>query len=145
MPKRRWGAEIPWMKALHLPGATQMRHVRTLIESRPMLIRVPDQSLIVGDPLETTDRIQAARASDGSYAFVYTASGKPVTINMQKVSGTTVQAYWYDPRNGTSKPMGRFANDTKTRKFTPPSSGPGNDWVLVLEDSSKDYPPPGKT
>jgi hypothetical protein len=122
-----------------------MRHVRTLIESRLMLIRVPDQSLIVGDPLKTTDRIQAARGSDGSYAFVYTASGKPVTINVHKVSGTTVQAHWYDPRNGTSKPIGRFSNDTKTRRFAPPTSGPGNDWVLVLEDSSKDYPPPGKT
>jgi len=30
-----------------------------------------------------------------------------------------------------------------TREFTPPSSGPGNDWVLVLDDVDKNFPPPG--
>ena len=28
--------------------------------------------------------------------------------------------------------------------FTPPSSGPDNDWVLVLDDASKNFPAPGK-
>jgi hypothetical protein len=28
--------------------------------------------------------------------------------------------------------------------FTPPSSGRGCDWVLVLDDASKGYPPPGE-
>jgi hypothetical protein len=28
--------------------------------------------------------------------------------------------------------------------FTPPSSGPGNDWVLVLDDAARNFPAPGK-
>ena len=28
--------------------------------------------------------------------------------------------------------------------FTPPSSGPGRDWVLVLDDPRKGFPPPGQ-
>ena len=63
---------------MQLPGSSQMRHLRTLIESRPMPVRIPDQSMLVSDPMATTERIQATRASDGSYAFVYSASGRPI-------------------------------------------------------------------
>jgi len=135
-PHARWGATLPWEKALDLPGAGQMRHLRALIESRPMLSRIPDQSLIVGDARKTTERVQATRAADGSYAFVYIASGRPITIRLDKLSGQTVKAHWYDPRNGRFTLIGEFPN-AKTRKFIPPSSGQGNDWVLVLDDQAK--------
>jgi len=132
----------PWKKALQLPGAGQMQHLRRLIESRPMLARIPDQSLIEGDARRTTERIQATRGSDGSYAFVYIAAGTPVTIRTEKFSGRRLKAWWFDPRNGTSREIGTFARP-KTRLFTPPSSGKGNDWVLVLDDAAKNFPPPG--
>ena len=62
-------ARTPWREALNLPGAQQMKHLRALIESRPILIRVPDQGLIVGDAGRGTDRTAATRAEDGSYAL----------------------------------------------------------------------------
>jgi hypothetical protein len=31
----------------------------------------------------------------------------------------------------------------ETRKFKPPSSGRGNDWILVLDDASKNFKTPG--
>lgn len=130
-PRARWGATIPWKDALNLPGARQMQHLRNLIESWPMLIRIPDQSLITGDPGRRGHRIQATRAADGSYAFVYTASGRPVTVRMDKLSGKRSRARWYDPRNGTFRRIGEYANRT-ARRFKPPTTGPGNDWVLVL-------------
>ena len=142
MPKASWGSSIHWKEAINLPGASQMQYLRNLIESRPMLTRIPDQSIIVGDPMRTTDRVQATRDLGGSYAFVYIASGKPVTVHMDKISGTEVKAYWYDPRDGTSQFIGQFP-DTGVREFTPPSSGIGNDWVLVLDDAAKDFPTPG--
>ena len=40
------GPHFPWSVALDLPGAGQMKYLRFLIESRPMLDRVPDQSII---------------------------------------------------------------------------------------------------
>ncbi|HCO95592.1 MAG TPA: hypothetical protein DIU00_16865 [Phycisphaerales bacterium] len=135
-------ARTPWKKALQLPGAEQMQHLRRLVESRPMLIRVPDQSLIEGNAMRTTDRVQATRGTDGSYAFVYIASGKPVTIHTDKLSGGMIKAYWFDPRKGTSQVIETFAR-AKRRQFTPPSSGKGNDWVLVLEDAAKGFVLPG--
>jgi len=138
----RWGAEIPWREAINLPGASQMQYVRNLVESRPMLVRIPDQSIIAGDAMKTGERIQATRGSDGSYAFIYISSGKPVNVHMEKISGQVVKAHWYDPRNGSSELIGEFPN-TGTHEFTPPSSGPEKDWVLVLDDAAKDFPVPG--
>ncbi len=143
------GVALPWKEALQLPAGTQMQYLRDLLESRPMLNRIPDQWLIANDPMGTENRIQATRDAGGSYAFIYTATGEKLTIRMtdriyDKLSGKTIRAYWYNPRNGTSQEIGEF-NKEPFRDFTPPSSGHGNDWVLVLDDATKGYPPPGKT
>ena len=138
----RWGARIAWREAIKLPGSSQMQYLRNLVESRPMMISTPDQSIVVGDPMKTIDRIQAVRGSNGSYAFIYTASGSPVNVQMGRISGETVLAYWYDPRNGKSQVIGKFPN-TGDREFAPPSSGMGNDWVLVLDDAAIGFPEPG--
>jgi len=143
MQDTRWMAGLPWQESMQLPGASQMKYVRTLIESRPMLPRIPDQSMLVSDPMATTDRIQATRASDGSYAFVYTASGRPIEVHLDSISGKAIRAYWYDPRTGAAKLIGRFPK-TATRRFDPPSSGENNDWVLVLDDAARKFAAPGK-
>ena len=41
------GPLLYWYEAIHRPGAAQMQYVRTLLESRPYLSRVPDLSLVV--------------------------------------------------------------------------------------------------
>jgi len=143
MQQTRWMAGLPWQQSMQLPGSSQMKYVRSLIESRPMLVRIPDQSMLVSDPGATTDRIQATRASDGSYAFVYSASGRAIEVRLDSLSGKTIRAWWYDPRTGAPKAIGRFPK-TATRKFEPPSSGENNDWVLVLDDAAKKFPAPGK-
>jgi hypothetical protein len=129
---------FPWYVALDLPGAGQMQYLRHLVESRPMLDRVPDQS-IVTTTYGTNDHLQATRGKD--YIFVYNAQGKPITVNMGKISGSNVAAYWYDPKNGESKSAGSFSNKGR-QTFTPPSTGYGNDWVLVLDDVSKKFKDP---
>jgi len=143
----RRGPAMSWKEAMQMPAGAQMQYLRALIESRPMLARIPDQWLLVNDPMGTTDRIQACRASDGSYAFIYTATGTKLRIRIvdriyEKLSGTTIKAYWYDPRLGTSTHIEDFPK-TESRTFTPPSSGRGNDWVLVLDDAAKNFPAPG--
>ena len=129
-----------WNEALDLPGATQMTHVRALIESRPFLVRVPDQSL-VREAHAGAERIQATRGED--YAFIYSTAGMPIEVNMGIISGKRVNANWYDPRTGESTFIGKFKNKGK-RTFTPPTSGPDNDWVLLLDDTRKGYKVPKK-
>lgn len=133
------GPHFPWYVAIDLPGAGQMKHLRYLIESRPVFDRVPDQSLIT-NALNANDHIQATRGKD--YIFVYSAQGKPFTVNTSKISGSGIVAYWYNPRNGESKEAGRFSKKPQ-QDFTPPASGYGQDWILVIDDASKNYPAPG--
>ena len=130
------GPHIFWPEALDLPGANQMKHVRKLMTARPLLARVPDQSLIVENNLGPSERIQATRGLD--YAFVYSAVGKPFTINPGKISGNTITATWFDPRTGKTQSAGTFTNQ-KPQQFKPPTQGYGQDWVLVLDDASKNF------
>jgi hypothetical protein len=108
--------------------------------SRPQN-RVPDQSLIVGTPYSAADRLQATRGADGSFAFIYSASGKAVTVNLNKLTGKQITARWYNPRAAKSVYLGVFAKNGN-RTFKAPSSGVNNDWVLVLDDASKGYRKP---
>ncbi|MBC7923009.1 MAG: glycoside hydrolase family 140 protein [Ferruginibacter sp.] len=130
---------VYWQQALELPAANQMKFVRRLLESRPPLDRVPDQSLVVENNLAAAERIQATRGKD--YLLVYSAAGKPFTVNLGKISGTTVKGYWFDPRQGKAEEMGSFPNKGQ-QKFTPPRAGYGQDWVLILDDAGKGYANP---
>jgi hypothetical protein len=133
------GPHVFWQAALDLPGAGQMRFVRRLMESRPMLERVPDQSLIMENNLAPAERIQATRGID--YLFVYSAAGKPFTVNLGKISGTVLRATWFDPRTGKVDAAGTVQN-AGTKLYKPPRIGYGQDWVLVLDDDGKHYAAP---
>lgn len=139
-------ARAVWRDALHHPGAEQMHFLRQLVEARPFLTRVPDQSLIVGDAVTGAEHIQATRGADGpdgvsgSYAFIYSAAGKPFTVDLVKLTGSMVQATWFDPRTGRSIWLGQFPVRGQ-RQFTPPAVG--EDWVLLLDDAARDHVPVG--
>ena len=130
------GPHVFWQQAMELPGANQVIFVKNLILSHPLLDRAPDQSIIVENDLSSSERIQATRGKD--YIFVYTSEGKPFTVHLDKISGTRLNTYWYDPRTGKSKDVVVIDNKG-SKKFTPPSSGYGQDWVLVIDDASKKY------
>jgi hypothetical protein len=135
-PVRRY-----WHEALDLPGAQSMTHVRELLESRPPLSRVPDQSLIVAGQGPGEDHIQATRGDD--YLFVYVPTGKPVSVALGKISGSKVREWWFNPRDGEVITIGESPNQG-TKQYAPPGKpGRGNDWILVLDDAAKKYPPPG--
>jgi len=139
---------LPWSDALHQPGAAQMQHARALLESRPFLTRVPDDSIIVPDAVATSVpgagryRFVGTRDSQGTYAMVYVPAGRPFRVRMDVISGPTVKAWWFNPRTGQASPLGTFTNDGE-RSFTPPDAGELIDWVLVLDDAGRGYPPPG--
>ncbi len=133
------GPLMYWNQAIKRPGATQMQYMRALLESRPYLSRVPDQSIVV-DPLDGADHISATRG-DG-YLFVYSAQGRKFTVRPGKISGTRLKGWWYNPRSGSAEAIGDF-DTSQAREFTPPSEGFGSDWVLVLDDASKSFPEPG--
>lgn len=130
-------AKLTWREALDAPSARQMGYLRRLIESRPMLDRVPDQSLLAEGAGSGAAHQRAARGRD--YAFIYTPDGAPLTVRLGRLAGSSIRATWFNPRSGQSAILGAFENRGE-RRFTPPEAG---DWVLVLDDQSKHNPLPG--
>ena len=137
-------ARTDWREAVELPGAWQMGHVRRLLLSRPFLSRIPDPALVADGQGEGGDHVEATRDAEGRYAFVYVPTGRPVTVDLAKLSGARVKAWWFDPRTGAAAAIGEWAREG-TRAFTPPgTAGRGNDFVLVLDDAARRFPAPGE-
>jgi Protein of unknown function (DUF4038)/Putative collagen-binding domain of a collagenase len=140
---------LPWLEAIDQPGALQMKHARALLESRPFLTRVPADDVIVTDRVQTSVpgagryRFVATRDTDRSYAMVYAPVGRRFSVHMNAIAGSKVRAWWFNPRTGAAAEIGVFPATTE-RAFTPPDLGEVLDWVLVLDDAAKSYPPPGR-
>jgi hypothetical protein len=140
---------MSWQDALDQPGAAQMQYARWLLESRPYLTRVPDDSLIVAAEIASSVpgagryRYVATRDAEGRYALIYVPVGRPFTVRLDKISGQRVIAWWFNPRTGEATKIGEFANQP-TRAFEPPAKGELLDWVLVLDDAAQRFPPPGQ-
>jgi len=140
---------MSWDAALDQQGATQMQFGRRLMESRPFLTRIPDDSLIVAAPylsaMPGTGRYHFAATRDekGSYAMIYAPVGRAFSVRTSKLNATKIVAWWFNPRNGDAVKIGVYDNSPE-RQFVPPNPGEMMDWVLVLDDASQNYPPPGK-
>ena len=140
---------MPWFEAINQPGAAQMQHAKNLLLSRPFLTRIPDDSIIVTSTVSNSIpgagryRFVATRDSEGTYAMVYAPVGRAFKVRMEVIKSPQVKAWWFNPRDGKATLIGTFT-DKGERGFTPPDAGEMLDWVLVLDDSSKHYPQPGK-
>jgi hypothetical protein len=128
----RIGANAPWYEAVDHPGAFQMGHVRRLFTSRPFEKLAPDPRLVLEGPTFGGAKIRAARAADGSFAFVYSPRGAPFTVHLDAIDAAHVRAAWFDPRYGTTEEI-HTTDSPGIQTFTPPTSGRGNDWVLVID------------
>src|SRR5262249_10881649 len=84
----------PLRKSMDFEGAYDMGWVRKLFESRPWHRMAPDQSVIAAGQGEGEDRIQAARAEDGSFVVAYLTFGGHIA------------ATWISSRRRKSKPNG---------------------------------------
>lgn len=131
---------MSWREAMDRPGADDLRHMRKLFESRPFYKLIPDQSVIYGPVPGGREHIRAAIADDKSFMLVYLSVGQTVNVNMEKLDHP-VNAWWYDTREGTSRSANEYANEG-IREFTPPASGTGQDWMLVLDDATAEMDAP---
>lgn len=133
----------PYQEALDRPGAFQMGYLRNLIESRPFVGRVYDPLMIVEGQGSGGRLITPFRGQDDSFAMIYMPVGTTIKVDMRFMKNSNVMAWWYDPKSGMMRSArSSYRNDTMT--YTPPVTGVGQDWVLVLDDPDFHYPPPGR-
>jgi chitodextrinase len=128
-PNTIYGYGGTWESNLNSTGSTQQQYVRTLFNAYPWHLLEPrtDNSLVSTALGAGNSRIAPARASDGSFAFIWSPDAN-FTVNLGTMSPSSVRARWYDPANGTySAAGGPFAN-SGTQAFNPPGTR-----LLVLD------------
>jgi len=135
--------KVTWQQAMDLPGSVGMQHWGELFHSRDWYDLIPDQKHEgvksgLGE-FRGLDYLAAARTSDGGTVIAYMPTRRAIGVDMGKVAGSQVKAWWFDPRIGETADAGTFPAKGM-REFTPPKEG---DWVLVLDDASRQLPPPG--
>jgi len=132
-------ANTPWYEALNHPGAFQMGIMKRLFETRPFTKLVPDQNeLVVDGPDSGSAKIRAGLARDGSFALIYSPYGKSFTINKNMIRARNIKELWFDPRYGNF--YHSLTSECKAfQTYVPPTSGRGNDWVLILEDEAANF------
>lgn len=132
-----YGDNGTWEDALDHPGASQMKHITTLMTARPYTTRVPFDTIIASD---TATIAEGTGDASGKWAMIYISDGS-VTVDRSDMAGT-FSAYWYNPRTGYSSTIGtNYATTGTDIEFTP--SDDTTDWVLVLDTNSEGYSAPG--
>ena len=94
--------------------------------------------MILAGPTQGGAKIRAARASDGSFAIVYSPYGESFTIAKSALHAPKYREFWYDPRYGVSYEL-HTSERWGLQIYTPPTSGRGHDWVLLLEDAAAGF------
>jgi hypothetical protein len=139
-----WLFDPGWQAAMDAPGSVGMSRLKALFDSRAWYDLVPDQkhTVVTGGLGEFNglDYLAAARTADGSTVIAYMPTRRTVTVDMSKISGSRAKVWWFDPRAGRADSAGEFPT-SGSREFTSPGS---DDWVLVLDDASRNYSVPGK-
>ncbi len=130
-----------WYDDLDLPGAWDMIHVRNLMESRPFTERIPFQEIVLNKNQSDTDFICATRGQN--YIMVYIPTGLEAQLDLGRCGWPKATAWWYNCQTGKIEKIG-LIHTNQTKSFSTPTSGRGNDWVLVLDNASVGFKAPGK-
>ena len=131
-------ADRGWRNAIGRPGSIQCGYFRKLMESRPLPGRQRDLKMILDGQGTGKYHVEAFRGASNDFAMIYLPVGRSVIIDASFMRAKKIKVWWFNPKDGNcfkSTERDRSASMT----FTPPTSGIGNDWVLVLDDPSKHF------
>jgi hypothetical protein len=123
----------PWKVSLELPMANQVKHLKNLMLSKAYFSRIPDYEMVTSKQEDDEHFVIATRDRDGTYAMIYFPTGKSVEVDFSKLKNKTLKGNWYDPRTGVSFPYSGVVLTKGNNLIKAPSSGKGQDWVLVVE------------
>jgi len=137
-------ANQPWYASLDTAGAFQMGYARRLFEAYPFTQLVPNTAVLVDAPRNGGAKVRAAVARDSSFAFFYSPRGENFTVDKRIFHAPRLREIWYDPRYGCAYVV-HTTEAHGFQTFTPPTSGRGQDWILIIDDASRHFPLPGET
>jgi len=134
-----------WKSELRSAGSVSQSWFGKLFRSREHWLLAPDikHTVVTGGYGSGSTLTTAARTSDGQTIIAYLPNGNhtTLTVDMSKITSAARKAkcWWFNPGSGSTTLIGTVPN-RGPRDFTAPDSG---DWVLVIDDSQANLPPPG--
>lgn len=131
---------MDWKVEVKDSGAVQMEYLVNLMMSRPHKGRSPAQYIL---SIESPEGFKQRAIIGDGYAFIYTSQDQNIHFKLNELPWKQKKAWWYNPGDGKVTKIDSIpAHGNHT--FNPPGSeGGDNDWVLVIDDTSKDYKVPG--
>jgi hypothetical protein len=132
-----FGAEKPWWEAMKDPGYQQMKYLKWLMTSLPFTEGRCDQSIIASPNGERYDRIIATRGTD--YLLVYNYSGKPMQLDLTKISGKKKNVWLMNPANGSLHFLGEYESQKNVEFTFDGAYLRQSDRIVIAVDSAKDY------
>lgn len=126
-----YGVTMTWREGLAAPGSADLQHLANLLLAYPYEERIPDQTVVVGDPGFRQDRVLVTRGR--TYLFAYRFTGRPYQLRGGVLDGERLRMRWMDPATGAfTQPT--VVPNTEVMSFVPPVGRQGNtDMVLVLD------------
>lgn len=122
-----------WETSLDLPGAYDLIHARRLMERFDWESRKPATDMVVSENASVEDKT-VALLGDG-FAFVYFPNGNKATLRLFNVfKRPELSLEWMNPRTGERMAGGKVSR-LDDQEITPPASGRGNDWVLIIVEN----------
>jgi len=134
--------QVDWKDTLGYEGRIDMKHVKELFESRDWHTLVPDQGhqLVTSGYGSGDSFVAAALTGDSATAIVYLPRRTTISLDLGQISGDSKTGWWFNPRDGSAVEIGTLAG-SGSMSFTPSS---GDDWVMVIDDASRDFRAPGE-
>lgn len=132
-----FGADKAWWDALQAPGYRQMKYLKRLMVSVPFTDGRNDQSVIVGQNGSRYDRVIATCGRD--YMLVYNYSGRPVALNLTKISGAKKHVWLMNPADGMLTFLGEYEDASSVGFTFDVACQRPSDRVLIVTDSRKSY------
>ncbi len=112
-----------------------------LLKSRPSASLRADDDLLAPNDARGLKGVETLKG-DG-FAMVYLPLPRTIQVKLPRFPARAVYAWWFLPRVNAALPAGTCDNDG-VRAFTPPPAPRrASEWVLVLEDLFRTFPPPG--
>jgi WD40 repeat protein len=125
-----WLSPGKWKTWIDSPGARHAAVHRRVITSLPQWwTRVPDQSVLAGNPDGGNMPTAAARSAARDWILAYLPTRDKATVRMNKVAGGEAEAFWIDPQTGDRTRIGACPAEGE-RSFATPDGW--EDAVLLI-------------
>jgi hypothetical protein len=127
---------VDWRNVMSNFGANFLTYVQRLQAARPLNTLTPDYSHTRVTSGFGTDGVTYAPAVYSSNILAAYTNGVALTVDKSQFTSATFNLNWYNVRDGSTTAGTAVSMGSGSQAFTPPTTGGGNDWVLLLDNQS---------